>query len=293
MNPLTGLNREDNIVIMELERTRLPVLLVFILAHFYGILASLNLQTTRLAEGTAVVNNQAVSGLYLIGLIVFATFLMLMLYKYSFGALITLWFYSALGITLLLFFTSFLPALIGLAITAVLLVYRIKSDSLWTRNIIDIFSYAGAGAFFGTMIGPLPAFIFLAALAAYDVLSVFYTGHMISLAEEGMDSDTFMGVIYPKEDKKTEKADIKREAEKDAEKVKLGVLGGGDIIAPMIFSISLLNLFGILSSLLTSIGALGVLYTLFIVMHEDSFYPAIPFVGAGAIIGFLLSLIII
>lgn len=280
---------------MDLDNPQLPVFLIFILAHFYGILASLNLQTTQIAEGTAVVNNQAVSGLYLVGLVVVATFLMLMLYKYRFGSLITVWFYSALGMTLLLFFLSFLPIIIGIAVMAVLLTLRIKSKNLWTRNIVDIFSYAGAGAFFGTMIGPIPAAIFLGVLALYDFVSVYYTGHMISLAEEGMGSDTFMGVIYPKEDESVEDIEFKKQEdveEDDAKKINIGVLGGGDIIVPMIFSISLLPSFGAVSSFLSSAGALAGLYFLFEMMEEEKFYPAIPFIATGSMIGFLISLLI-
>lgn len=278
---------------MDLENPRMPVFLVFILAHFYGILASLNLQTTQLSEGTAVVNSQAVSGLYLVGLIVVATALMLLLYKYRFGSLITVWFYSALGVTLLLFFGSFLSTLISLVVAAGLLTLRIKSKSLWTRNFVDIFSYAGAGAFFGTMIGPLPAMIFLGVLAIYDILSVFYTGHMVSLAEEGMDSNTFMGIVYPKEGGNVDEVELKKEPDEGEKKVKIGVLGGGDVIAPMILSISLLNSFGVLASFLTSLGALAGLYFLFNIMDENSFYPAIPFIAAGAVIGFFISLLLI
>ncbi|MDY6788626.1 MAG: presenilin family intramembrane aspartyl protease [Candidatus Nanohaloarchaea archaeon] len=278
------------------KRPNIPLLAVFFLSHFYGILAALNLEATPLSQGSAVVNQSPLSGLYLVLMIVAVTGLMLLLYKYKLKFLTKIWFYLAITVSILAFFLSFLPALPTLIIAICLIMLRIRTRSMWTRNIIDIFSYAGVGALFGTMIGWIPAAIFLVLLSVYDTVSVFMTGHMVSLAEEGLDTDTFMGVMYPKGDVEPDKVEqinktVKGHGDANSSEVRIGVVGGGDIIAPMIFSISLIESFGMLSAFLSSLGAMTGLYFLMNWMEEGRYYPALPIIGLGAALGLLLSLL--
>jgi presenilin-like A22 family membrane protease len=168
---------------MKLTRPHLSLLGIFLFSHIVGILAGYQYQQTALSQGTAVVNQQASSGFYLFGLILVATLLMILLYKFDFQRIIKLWFLSAIFITILLFFLAFFPPFLALGFAVAGFIVRKLVPDLWTRNLIDSLSYAGAGALFGAMIGVIPALILLGVLSLYDILSVFWTKHMVSLVK--------------------------------------------------------------------------------------------------------------
>lgn len=269
---------------------------IYITSHLFGLLAGLNMLATPISQGTPMINQEPSSGLYLIGMIVAATGLMLLLYKLNSKLLIKLWFNSAVVLTTYLFFSSFMGSGKALGPTIALFLVRVMAPGNVLKNLADIFSYAGAGALFGTMIGFVPAFIFLLFLGVYDILSVFFTGHMVSLALESLDTDTFMGIVFEnsgEEEINIEEVKEKRNGGRKDIESSVGVVGGGDIIAPMIFSVSLLKNFPLTSSVFTSVGSMLGLMFLMNKSSKNRFYPAIPVVGGAGIAGFLLSLFFI
>ncbi len=275
-----------------LEKTNLEVLGLFGLSHIYGITAGIILQDSVVAQGTAAVNSSPGSGINLFLMIGVATALMIGLYKLKMDRIIKGWYFSALFLTTLIFFMVFFPTGIAVGLAAAVFTIKYFTKDYWTRNVLDTFSYAGAGALFGTMLGVRPALIFIGVLALYDIVAVFFTKHMLSLVEGGLSTGTFMGIVYPKNgDFEDLSEDITDESSSDG--TQIGVVGGGDIIVPMMFSISLLKLYGVTSALAASLGAAVGLAVLMDRAEKDTFYPAIPIVGGGAVIAWLLSLFII
>jgi presenilin-like A22 family membrane protease len=75
-------------------------------------------------------------------------------------------------------------------------------------------------------------------------------------------------------------------------KDEVAILGGGDIAFTMLFSSVLLRDFGSLPALLAVYGAaLGIL-ALIIIGEKKKYYPAMPFVTIGCLLGYGLSMII-
>ena len=72
-------------------------------------------------------------------------------------------------------------------------------------------------------------------------------------------------------------------------KANVAVLGGGDIIFPIITAGVMLNTFGILSALLVMAGATFGLGLLFFMAKKKKFYPAMPFITTGIFLGIGLS----
>ena len=64
-------------------------------------------------------------------------------------------------------------------------------------------------------------------------------------------------------------------------KVSVALLGGGDVVFPMILSGVLLHSIGLLPAIFTSIGATLGLASLFYYSEKGKFYPAMPFITAG------------
>lgn len=72
-------------------------------------------------------------------------------------------------------------------------------------------------------------------------------------------------------------------------KVNVAILGGGDVVFPIITAGVVMLTFGLFYSLFVIAGvALGLLY-LFINSEKKKFYPAMPFITAGIFLGLLVA----
>ena len=67
-------------------------------------------------------------------------------------------------------------------------------------------------------------------------------------------------------------------------KVSLAILGGGDVVFPIIFTGVVFQVFGLLALIIPLFSTLSLLF-LFVVAKKGKFYPAMPFITAGCIIG--------
>lgn len=282
---------------MNKSQAVIVVVSFFIISNFLGFFAARNLLSMEEMPETPVANESASSGVYFFLVVGLSTALMLVLYKLKASLVIKAWFALAIFLTLNVFFSTFLEFIYAILATAIFFIIRYKTKRWQIRNLVDICAFAGAGALFGSMIGILPAIILLILLSVYDIVSVFYTKHMVSLAKSGVKSDTFMGISYPKasgiskEEKEVEgdsdKTDNKvKSRTKEEKESKFGVLGGGDIIIPMIVSIALIKKFTILSGVFAVLFSALSLSVLLLKSKKGKFYPAIPPLAFGLFSGF-------
>ncbi len=73
----------------------------------------------------------------------------------------------------------------------------------------------------------------------------------------------------------------------------MAILGGGDVVFPIIAAGVMLKTLGLLSSIFVIIGAtLGLSYLMFFA-EKKKFYPAMPFITAGIFAGIILSYLIL
>ena len=267
---------------------------LYIASHLFGLIAGLNMLPGNFIQSNQLLNQKPISGLYLLGMIVVASGTMLLLLHWNRKLLIKLWFNSALVLTVYIFFASFMSPMTALGPAIAVFIVRVMSPGYGIRNLADIFSYAGAGALFGTMLGVVPALIFLVFLGIYDIVSVFLTGHMVDLAVKTVENDSFMGIMLPETEEESERAGSIEETGKSSDRdTVVGMVGGGDVIGPMVLSVSLLKILPLASAVMTSIGSMLGLYFLMERKGNEGFLPAIPFVAAGGILGLAVSLLFV
>jgi len=72
-------------------------------------------------------------------------------------------------------------------------------------------------------------------------------------------------------------------------KVNIAILGGGDIVFPIITAGIVLKTFGLIPAIFVIFGAALGLGLLFFLAEKKKFYPAMPFITAGIFAGFILS----
>jgi presenilin-like A22 family membrane protease len=212
--------------------------------------------------------------------ILIATVFMLALVKFVPQALKVLEFIAILTST----FYFFLLLLLGVVPDALLeiialifglgfAVMRVLKRNIITQNAAMLASIIGVGAFLGSELGFLPAITLLTALTFYDIIAVFYTKHMVTLAKEVVKQRLAFTVAIP-----TRK--------------HLFQLGGGDLVMPLVFTVAVLREFGLMVALSTMVGSMLVLVAFFawLFSRPGKAYPALPPVTLGAMAGFILSL---
>lgn len=153
-------------------------------------------------------------------------------------------------------------------------------STVWTHDVIVILASAGIGSVFSLSFTEDTAFVILLILSVYDIISVFVTKHMMTLAHAMIRSQATFALFVPER--------IKGFAANIAQ-VRPGagflILGGGDIVLPMIY-LSTVARASADAALYGAAGALlgQFLNHLFLVQLRRPL-PALPLITLGAIVG--------
>lgn len=203
-----------------------------------------------------------------------STAVLLLLLKYKLDLILQIFIYVGLfgGLSLTLW------GLIG--DTGILLAVPLMLTAIWKRksllaiDLLLILSIPGIGSWLGASLAFTPALILLIGLAIYDLIAVFWTKHMVTLAEGAKGKIPLMFSIPV------------------GERV-LG-LGTGDLAIPLMFCVSVLRDYSMTQAIATSLGGLMGLVALFlyILNKKDIVLPALPPITVGLIIGFGVGMLV-
>ncbi|MFH2100832.1 MAG: presenilin family intramembrane aspartyl protease [Candidatus Micrarchaeota archaeon] len=146
------------------------------------------------------------------------------------------------------------------------------------KNFAVILATAGVGVVFGVSLGLIPLILFLILLSIYDYSAVFFTKHMVELADYVVKKDLAFTITA------REKLPGKKEQRID--------LGTGDLIAPIMLEVSTLA-FNPVATAFVFIGSLiSMALFLGIVWKKKMVLPALPPIVAGMIIFLLLGMLL-
>ncbi len=234
---------------------------------------------------------------------VIAISLVMILSKYKFRFLIRAWFFvvvvMALGISLNAIFKNVIPYsyLVVLALAIPFAIFKIYRPNIFVHNFTELLIYPGIAAVFVPILSPLTIIILLILISFYDMWAVWHTGVMQKMAKFQMEElNIFGGFLIPYVSKKVRSQIKKLKMQKSKKKLKgrkfkisLAILGGGDIVFPIITAGVFLRAFGIYPALLIIAGAfLGLAY-LFWRSEKGKSYPAMPFITSGILIAIIIS----
>jgi len=230
--------------------------------------------------------------------------IMLILTKYNAETFLRLWFFAvvtlAIGITLNSVILKVpYASLIAFLVALPLAFYKIFKRNLIVHNITELFVYPGIAAIFVVLLmswtkAPLLAVIvILILISLYDMYAVWHAGFMQKMAQYQIQKlRVFTGFFIPYIGKKERQALARAEKSKTKskkakeKKVKVGIaiLGGGDVVFPIILAGVVLLQIGLISALFVAMGATLALLTLFYLSEKGKFYPAMPFITTGCFI---------
>jgi presenilin-like A22 family membrane protease len=294
----------------------LTIILLFFLSQFFGLViidGYIDHQTTTETGNityTALPMNlerpeveESISYMYIITAVLIATAIVYLLFKFKKTNWWRTWFFLAVFLGLTIAFNVFLGTYIAAALALILAFYKVFRQNIIVHNITELFIYGGIAAIFVPIMNLQSIAILLVLISIYDMIAVWQSKHMIKLAKFQTGAKAFAGISLPYALKKGKAKFIRqvKKSEKNLKKVKVksAILGGGDIIFPLIFAgvilktIMLTNeyLIGFLKTLTIPIFVSIALFLLLIKAKKDKFYPAMPFLSLGCLAGFIVMLI--
>lgn len=260
--------------------------------------------------------------------IILAALIFGLLMKYNLKLVMKLWFFLvviiSLGITLYPLLIKYIPhtqllhiQILTLVITIPLAFYKIIKPNIYVHNLTELLIYPGIAIIIVSLIysptnrtaSVIFAIGLLILISIYDAWAVWKSGIMQKMAKYQMETlQIFGGFLLPSMSKK-EKEKLRKlkqkyknkkiptTAKKRKFKVNLAILGGGDVIFPIITAgifmwsfpkQALLGINGLIPALFIIGGALLGLSYLFINTKKGKAYPAMPYISTGIFIGMIL-----
>jgi len=147
-----------------------------------------------------------------------------------------------------------------------------------------------------------PIIILLILISIYDIYAVWKSSLMAKLAKFQIQKvGVFTGFLIPYLPKKerilldkARKIKTKRAQTKALRKIKisLALLGGGDVAFPLIFAGVVYRSSGLVPAIIVMAGTTISLALLLSFSRKGKMYPAMPYLTAGCVIAWLLSLLI-
>ena len=223
--------------------------------------------------------------------VIIGTIILLLLMKYKLALIWKLWFLMAVVISLSTAWAAFIPTEIAFVAALIFALWKIFRPNVWVHNFTELFIYGGLAAIFAPLFNLLSISILLILIAGYDAYAVWKSKHMVTLAKSQTEAKVFAGLLIPyklgKLMKKTKVPEKKTSPGIPLPKMKVrtAILGGGDIGFPLIFAGVVLKEWGLWQSLIIPFFALAGLVLLLYYAEEKKFYPAMPFISAGCLVG--------
>jgi presenilin-like A22 family membrane protease len=235
--------------------------------------------------------------------------------KYNLKFVMRTWFFLviviALTISLGIILGRFTNLSTQIAVTAALILafFKVIKPSIIVHNFTELLIYPGIALILIPIINVTGMIILLILIAIYDAWAVWKSGIMQKMAKYQMQEvKVFGGFLIPSIDAKT-RAKIKLiklkykgkkipvKEKKKKYKVHLAILGGGDVVFPIITMGVFMTAFpeqilfgipGLIPALFILAGSFLALTYLFLTTKKDKAYPAMPYITTGILLGLAL-----
>jgi presenilin-like A22 family membrane protease len=236
---------------------------------------------------------------------VFAILLLILLTKFKLSVVLKVWFFIVILIALGIFLTSVLPnwkyaSWIALAIALPFALIKVFQRNFIVHNLTELVIYPAIAAVFVPLLNLWTIIFLLVLISVYDMWAVWRSGIMQKMAKYQINElKIFSGFFVPyiSKKQKAQLIKIKKENPKKLNttkiKANIAILGGGDVVFPIIASGVAFAKFGFFGALFVIIGATLGLGYLMLVGEKKKFYPAMPFITVGIFLGIIAAWLIL
>lgn len=230
---------------------------------------------------------------------VLAILIIFLLTKTKADIILKIWFFVVVVLALGISFNAFLGGKIQYAAWIVLIlaiplaILKMFQRNFIIHNLTELFIYPGVAAIFVPILNIWTLIILLIAISIYDMWAVWHSGIMQKMAKYQMNQlKIFSGFFIPYVSRKVKmslKKLSKSQLRKKKIKVSVAILGGGDVVFPIIASGVMLKTLGLIPAIMVIVGAFLGLTCLLLFAEKKKFYPAMPFISAGIFLAVILS----
>lgn len=237
--------------------------------------------------------------------IAIAVIFMLILMRYRAELFLRTWFFVVVTFSLSITIYSFVSTIpysqfLVLIISIPLAAFKLFKRNIIVHNLTELLIYPGIAAVFVPLLNIWTVVLLLILISIYDIYAVWHAGFMQKMAQYQIKKlKFFTGFFIPYLGKKEMMQVKKAKQDGNLEKLKtkkikvnVAILGGGDVVFPIILGGVVLNTLGFVQALIIAIGATIALAGLFYMSKKGKFYPAMPFISAGCLIALGISLLI-
>jgi presenilin-like A22 family membrane protease len=250
------------------------IITLFLIAEVFGLFVTSHFLRTDLPYGLQPPEVQEeASPFFLITAIVIVTIVLFFLQRFKFDIVMKLWFFAVVLLSMSISLSALMVGWIAFAVALTLTMMKFLERDVYVHNIGEILIYGGVVSLFAPILNITTVTLLLIAIAVYDFIAVNITKHMVVLAKMQQSLGIFSGLIV-------------------VNKNEVAILGGGDIAFSLLFATVALKDFGLPSALFAIYGATIAIWLLMLWGQKKKFYPAMPFVTAGSLLGFLVSIAI-
>ncbi len=160
-----------------------------------------------------------------------------------------------------------------------------KKPFVFNQDLLIILGIAGAGSILGLSLQSWMVIILLIIFSIYDFLAVYKTKHMIKMAKEMMESRAIPAIIIP-----PNIFGFKESLDKIQPGGEFLILGGGDIIFPLLLSSSLVPVGWFPPFLVAIFSLLGLWLSFYLFTRQKvrQPIPALPPIALFSIFGYFL-----
>jgi len=246
---------------------------------------------------------------------VIAILILFLLTKFKVNIILRVWFFTVVAIALFITFNAIFPKeilvnslyfTIPAAVLAVGLSFlKIFKRNFLVHNLTELLIYPGIATIFVPILSFWSVLVLLLLISAYDIWAVWHSGIMQKMAKYQINNlKIFSGFFIPYIPRKLrlqlKKLRKNKKQRNRKVKVSIAILGGGDVVFPIITAGVILTMKkapwglpgftgGLLPAIFVVAGATLGLALLFIFSERKKFYPAMPFITAGIVFGMILS----
>ncbi|MDP3991983.1 MAG: presenilin family intramembrane aspartyl protease [Nanoarchaeota archaeon] len=235
---------------------------------------------------------------------IIAVLLLFLFTRFKLRLILKIWFFVVIILALSISFLAILPIktiLVALALAIPLAIIKMSGKSFLVHNFTELLIYPGIASVFVPILNVWTIVALLILISVYDIWAVWHSGIMQKMAKYQINTlKVFSGFFVPyvstkvrQQIGKWKSSLTKKQLNKKKIKVNVAILGGGDIVFPIITAGVMLTTLGLESALLVILGATLGLGYLFFAAEKRKFYPAMPFITSGILLGILASYIIL
>lgn len=177
----------------------------------------------------------------------------------------------------------------ALLLMAFLVLLWLKHPFALLHNFCLVLAMAGLGSTLGLNFKPLMVVAFLVFFSIYDFIAVYKTKHMVKMAKEMVKSGGILGFVIPQKF-----SDFTASLKGVKPGGKFLILGGGDVVFPLLLAVSLVPQSIFYSLLVAIFSLIGLLFVFFIFAKQKTRQPipALPPIALFSILGYLLTILI-